>query len=92
MAHRHKVQHAKGGRVVYAGGSSHVAHEAEEKRATGGKVVSKKSAFMAGGKVSQRLDKRARGGGIGANKSPFSTAAHGQTGHGADHGHHGRSK
>jgi hypothetical protein len=69
MANRHKNgQFKKGGRVVYEGAGSNVEHEAEEKK-RGGKV-----AFMAGGKVAPRMDKRARGGGVGSNNHPFSSA------------------
>lgn len=68
MANRHTVQRAKGGRVFYAGGNSNVASEAAEKKRGGsvGKAVGRKS----GG----RLDKRARGGGVGSNNRPFSSA------------------
>lgn len=69
MANRHKAQkRASGGRVYYAGGNSNVAKEAAERK-RGGKVVS-----MEGGKSAPRLDKRARGGRVGADKSPFSSA------------------
>ena len=136
MAHRHKVQaKASGGktRPFYAGGESHVAHEATDphshkrggkakkdggqvvglksggrldKRRRGGGVESGESAResresresrKSGGKV----EKRARGGGVGvgADKSPFSSAhiaghkrggapAHHKHG-GHAHGHHG---
>jgi hypothetical protein len=72
MANRHKFQ--KGGRVAYAGGASNVAKEAEEK-ATGGAVVARKD----GGKVSGHKAKRryARGGSVGADKHPFSSAHRG---------------
>lgn len=76
MANRHKVQRASGGRVFYAGGNSNVAKDAA-KRKSGGKVVS-----MDGEKSKPRLDKRARGGKVGADKSPFSSAKGG--GGGAD--------
>lgn len=68
MAMRHKVQRAKGGKVYYAGGNSNVAEEAAEKKRGGsvGKVMGKKS--------KGRLDKRARGGGVGSNNHPFSSA------------------
>ncbi len=78
MAHRHSVQtRARGGKVgkrpFYAGAGSNVAHEAEStanvKR--GGKVH--------GGKAKHRLDKRARGGGVGggADQHPYSSAGKG---------------
>ncbi len=69
MAHRHKVQkRAKGGRVVYAGAGSNVAKEAvsTENKKRGGPVIGKAA--------KPRLDRRARGGGVGADKSPFSSA------------------
>lgn len=71
MAHRHKV-HAKhknvgGGTVTYAGGDSNVAKEAKHKlHKHGGKV------HGSGGH--HRVDKRARGGGVGADTHPFSSA------------------
>ena len=69
MANRHSVQkRAAGGKVYYAGGGSNVAKEAAERK-RGGKVVN-----MAGKKGKARLDKRARGGGVGADKNPFSSA------------------
>lgn len=70
MANRHNAQcRAKGGRVFYAGAESNVAKEAKERK-DGGAVEMKH-----GGKASKgRLDKRARGGGVGADKSPFSSA------------------
>lgn len=72
MANRHKK--AKGGGVApkhdgdkesYNAQGSNVIKEAK-KRKDGGKVAGYKS----GG----RLDKRARGGGVGADKHPFSSA------------------
>ena len=75
MAHRHKA-HKKvigskpiGGHseVAYSGGKSKVAKESHETAGGwkhGGKVPSHKS--------KHRMDKRARGGGVG--KSPFSSA------------------
>ena len=74
MANRHKVQaKAHGGKVFYAGGDSKVAKEALEKK-DGGKVVGKVPGRKAGG----RLDKRARGGGVGADKNPYSSAKMGK--------------
>lgn len=72
MAHRHKIHKAAGGKVFYAGGESNVAKEAEEKK-HGGKV-----AHMHHKKSHHRLHKRARGGGVGANTHPFSTASIGE--------------
>jgi len=79
-----------GGGTWYQGGSSKVAKEAEERK-DGGSVVAKKNKGGAvkrafGGRTvgkpsgpvaAPRLDKRARGGGIGSDKSPFSSAARG---------------
>ncbi len=86
---------AKGGGVApkhdpdkleYTGKGSHLMKEAHEekrggkitKKATGGKV-DKPETKAAGGKVTPRLDKRARGGGVHASghdetSSPFSAA------------------
>ena len=85
------MKRASGGKVVYAGAGSNVLKEAEErkrggkiertmgegdmakhhagKRARGGTVIAR----AAGGKVS--TPGRKRGGGIGANLTPLSTAA-----------------
>lgn len=71
MAHRHKAHKAKGGKVFYEGGQSHVAHEAEEKK-HGGKVVG----HVHGHKGKHRIHK-ARGGGVGSDKHPFSSAHRG---------------
>lgn len=74
MAHRHKMQHkAKGGRVAYEGGASDVAHEAEEKGAARG------GAMKSGGKVAGHKGKHryARGGKVGSDKHPFSSAHRG---------------
>lgn len=83
MANRHKAHHkAKGGKMDYAEESHKVEHEAGLKR--GGKA--KKHHRAEGGKVTGfksggRLDKRARGGGVGADKHPFSSAKlHGSAG------------
>ena len=81
MANRHSVQaKAKGGGVKpktdankeeYTGKGSHLMKEAKERK-RGGKVECKAS----GGKAMPRLDKRARGGGVGKDmtSSPFSGA------------------
>jgi|SRR5882672_3564314 len=84
MAHRHTIQKRKsGGRTFYTGEGSNVAKEAEEKK-SGGKV--KNMGFASGGRTASRI-KKARGGGIGADKSPFSSAgAGGMNNHPADHG------
>lgn len=70
---RHKMKKAGGGGVYYAGGNSNVAKEAAEKK-HGGKVVDKPE----GKKTKARMDKRPRrasGGRVGSDKSPFSSAA-----------------
>jgi hypothetical protein len=77
MRARHKK--ALGGRssepdgeeVTYAGKGSHVEKEAKEKN-RGGKAVGK----MHGGAAKHRLDKRARGGRTGSDKSPFASSTH----------------
>jgi hypothetical protein len=72
MANRHKAHRKAGGKVFYAGGESNVAKEAEEKK-HGGKV-----AEMHGKKGHHRLEKRARGGKVGADHHPFSSASIGE--------------
>lgn len=67
---RHKK--AKGGAVYYEGGGSNVAKEAAEKK-RGGAV--KHMGKVAGDKSAHRLDKRKRGGRVGSDRSPFSSAA-----------------
>lgn len=69
---RHKMKKASGG-VVYSGAGSNVVKEAMEKK-HGGKIVEKPE----GHKPKHRMDKRPRrasGGRVGADKSPFSSAA-----------------
>lgn len=69
---RHKMKKASGG-VVYSGAGSNVVKEAMEKK-RGGKVVEKPE----GKKAKHRMDKRPRrapGGRVGSDKSPFSSAA-----------------
>lgn len=65
---RHKGK-ALGG-AVYTGKGSNVEKEAEEMK-RGGKVMPK----MEGMKGKKRMDKRARGGRIGSDRSPYSSAA-----------------
>lgn len=76
MAEKHK--RAKGGEVNwYAGKDTNVAKEAEEKK-HGGKVHKrKKGGEVEGHHSKHRLDKpgRKRGGAIGADQKPLSTAA-----------------
>lgn len=73
---RHKGR-ARGGVVAYSGGESNVMKEAHERK-RGGKVMGE------GDEPKHRADKRARGGGVpgrkrgggvGANLTPLSTAA-----------------
>lgn len=73
MAHRHKVHkhhgkhHKDGGKIAYNAQGSHVLKEAEERK-HGGKVH--------GHHAKHRLDRkhRKRGGRVGSNMHPFSTA------------------
>ena len=82
MAHRHKVQHAKGGGVAPKH-DPHKVHEVTSK--VEDEAESEHDGFKRGGRHKRasggkvvgrasggRLDKRARGGGVG--KSPFSSA------------------
>lgn len=74
MKHRHKM-HAKGGKVKDQPHEVHeheIEHEAGLKR--GGRAKHKHGGKVHGGKAHHRLDKRARGGGVGADKHPFSSA------------------
>lgn len=66
--HKGKEKKADGGGVYYSGGSSNVAKEAEKKK-KGGAVVP-------GHKGKKRLDRpgRKRGGGVGADTRPLSSA------------------
>lgn len=69
---RHKMKKNMGG-TVYSGAGSNVIKEAMEKK-HGGKVVDKPE----GKKSKARMDKRPRrasGGRVGSDKSPFSSAA-----------------
>lgn len=69
---RHKMKKNMGG-TVYSGAGSNVVKEAMEKK-SGGKVVDKPE----GKKSKARMDKRPRrasGGRVGSDKSPFSSAA-----------------
>jgi hypothetical protein len=66
---------AKGGEV-YSGAGSNVVKEAMEKKRGGS--VKKEVAMPEGGKPKARMDKkprRASGGRVGSDKSPFSSAA-----------------
>lgn len=71
---RHEKKKASGG-VVYSGAGSNVAKEAMEKK-RGGSV--KEVEKPEGKKPKHRMDKRPRrasGGRVGSDKSPFSSAA-----------------
>ena len=88
------VARKRGGKAELVSGNSAVIKEAEEnkdgdednmkrggkvkKRKTGGKVIG----LMTGGSVRPRFDRpgRKRGGGVGANTSPLSTAHNGSSG------------
>ena len=74
MANRHKM-YRKGGRVAYTGGGSNVAKEAEAGSHAAEEAVERKH----GGKVPGHKAKRryARGGGVGSDKHPFSSAHRG---------------
>ena len=96
MANRHKHhKKARGGEMSarddYAGsGEPNVVKEAKEKNHGGGVEMGK----VHGHKGKHRIHKK-RGGGIGADKSPFSSAAHGGMAnspakHGHGEAHHGK--
>lgn len=73
---RHKMKKADGGGVFYSGAGSKVA-EAADKKKHGGKVM-KEVDKPEGMKAKARMDKRPRraaGGRVGSDKSPFSSAA-----------------
>lgn len=69
MSNFKKMKRKSGGRVAYSGGASNVAKEAAEKNKGGavdcGAIEGRKS----GGRI-----KKARGGGVGADNHPFSSA------------------
>lgn len=69
MSRARHMKKAKGGAVYYEGGSSNVAKEAAEKEQykRGGKVMGK----IQGAKSKKRLDRKAHGGKVGADKSPM---------------------
>ena len=76
MKHRHKMAKKAMGGDVYSGAGSKVIKEAEEKK-HGGRVK-KEVEKMDGVKAKKRMDKRPRkagGGKVGSDKSPFSSAA-----------------
>lgn len=70
MANRHK-KFKKGGRTVYSGAESNVAHEAEEKKHGGAALHHDMKA--SGEKGRHRIHKK-RGGAVGSDKHPFSSA------------------
>lgn len=73
---RHKKRAAGGRADYYAGGESNVAKEAAERK-HGGRVA-KEVEKPEGKKAKARMDKRPRrasGGRVGSDKSPFSSAA-----------------
>ncbi len=71
MAARHKKHGGKAGGIMVDSGDRDVIKEAEEKK-RGGKVMGK----MHGGMSKHRLDRpgRKRGGRVGSNMAPLSTA------------------
>jgi hypothetical protein len=72
MANRHKAQcKAKGGRVEYDAQGSNVMKEAKEKKRGGGVEMG----AVAGSKGKHR--RKARGGGVGSDQHPFSSAHRG---------------
>lgn len=75
MAHRHKVHKKNVGGALVASGNPNVIKEAKQKN-RGGSVVKarKEGGKVSGYKSGGRLDKRARGGGVGSDKHPFSSA------------------
>lgn len=82
MANRHKAQ-AKGGREQVYGNKEVLAAQSQGNRpgvsATAAKgpdanIAKKDGGKVIGKKAGGRLDRRARGGGLGADKSPFSSA------------------
>lgn len=78
MAHRHRAQRAKGGRMAFEEEGHKIEHEAGMKRGgrhhkAGGRA---KEVFAFGGAAKGRPDRRAKGGGI-KSSSPFSAAAKG---------------
>lgn len=67
MAHRHKVHKNVGGAATSYGNPKVIAEaKSTENKKRGGKVH--------GAAAKHRVDKRARGGRVGADKAPFSSA------------------
>lgn len=75
MANRHKAsgRFAKGGKVDDTP-EQEKKIEGEARMKAGGVAKHKSGGKVAGFKSGGRLDKRARGGGVGADKHPFSSA------------------
>lgn len=74
---KHHEEHAKGGRVgMVVSGNPDVLEEAHEKHKKGGRVKKKHEMHAEGEKSKHRMDrpKRARGGGVGSDHNPFSSA------------------
>jgi len=74
MANRHKVAAFKKGGKVMPDPEHQRKIEKEAGLKTGGAVKLKTGGKVPGFNTGGRLDKRARGGGVGADKSPFSSA------------------
>ena len=75
MAHRHKAHHKAHGGAAHK--ETRVEHDTEEEHEAGLKRGGKAKHHghkAHGHKGHHRMDKRARGGGVGADKSPFSSA------------------
>lgn len=71
-----RARHKKSGGVVYSGAGSNVVKEAMQKRHGG--AAKKEVDKPEGGKSRKRMDKRPRrasGGRVGSDRSPFSSAA-----------------
>ncbi len=78
MAHRHRVHakhHAKGGHVQDVVEKAHE-EMGEAHHAKRGGRARHHDHHAHGGKVHHRLVKKARGGGVGADKHPYSSAGH----------------
>lgn len=67
-----RARHSKK-KVIYSGAGSNVVKEAMQKK--GGGAACKDMGKVSGGKSGKRMDRRARGGRTGADKSPYSSAA-----------------
>lgn len=77
--HEKKHHEAKGGRVdMKVSGNPDVFEEAAEKHKKGGRVKKKHEMHAEGEKSKHRMDRprRARGGKVGSDQAPFSSAKH----------------